>query len=216
MKAWERYPELRLSGEWHAHTSFTDGTATVDQLCAAAVRRSVPLIAFTEHVRRSLDYDFGALLEHIDRAREAYDITILSGLEAKVLPDGSLDVDDGVLASVDHPIFAYHSFPADKQLFLSSLEQVISSNRAHAWAHPGTFTDRTGIGLDDDELAGVMDMMARHRVALEINTRYMTPNARWMRAAKLKGVAIIRGSDIHSLADLEARDERWSRMVLDP
>lgn len=214
MRAWERYHDLRLSGEWHVHTSFTDGSATVDQICAAAVRSAVPLVAFTEHVRRTVDYDFGDLLEQVDRARNEHNLTILSGVEAKVLPDGTIDVDEGVLASVDYPIFAYHSFPADKNAFLSSLEKVISSGQVHAWAHPGTFTARTGIDLVDDELDEVMRLMARHRVALELNTRYMTPNARWAAAARRNGVAAVRGSDIHSLDDLRSRDERWSRMDL--
>jgi len=214
MRAWERFADLRYSGEWHAHTSFTDGTATVDDMCRSAAGMGVPLVAFTEHVRRSLDYDMGLLLEQIDRARGEYDLTLLSGCEAKVLPDGTLDVAEEVLSSVDYPIFAYHSFPADKGLFLSSLRSVIASGRAHTWAHPGTFTARTGIALSEDELREVMRLMSRHQVAMEINTRYMTPERRWVELAKEEGVAMVRGSDVHSLADMEGRDERWSRMGL--
>lgn len=212
MRAWERHAEHRLSGEWHVHTSFADGKATVDQLCEAAVRSGIPLIAFTEHVRRSLDYDFQAFLDQIALARQRYHLAILSGVEAKVLPDGSLDVEDEVLASVDYPIFAYHSFPADKELFLSTLRSVISSGRAHTWAHPGTFSARTGIALAEDELREIMGLMARHRVALEVSTKYMTPDAGWLALAQETGVATVRGSDIHSLEDLAERDGRWSRM----
>ncbi len=212
MRAWERHAEHRTSGEWHVHTSFTDGTATVDELCGAAERSGIPLIAFTEHVRRSPDYDFRAFLDQIDLARGRYGLTILSGVEAKVLPDGSLDVDDDILASVDYPIFAYHSFPADKELFFGTLHDVITSGRAHAWAHPGTFSTRTGITLAEDELNEIMELMARYRVAMEINTKYLTPDASWARAAREAGVAIVRGSDIHSLKDLAERDERWSKM----
>jgi DNA polymerase (family 10)/putative hydrolase len=216
MRAWQRYEGLRLSGEWHVHTAMTDGSASVEQLCDAAERLSIPLMAFTEHVRRSLDYDFGTLLDDIDKAKRRPGLTVLSGLEAKVLPDGSLDVEDNILESVDYPIFAFHSFPADKGKFMDALRAVLSSGRAHAWAHPGTFTDRSGIGIEQDELDEIMGLMARHRVALEINARYMTPGPRWIKAAARRGVAMVRGSDIHSLADLEAREERWSRMRFDP
>ncbi len=214
MRAWERHADLRLIGEWHVHTSHTDGANTVDQMCQAAARSRIPLIAFTEHVRRTLDYDFHALLEEIDGARHDHDITIISGCETKVLPDGSLDVSEEVLEIVDCPIFAYHGFPRDKEVFLRSLHAVIESERAHTWAHPGTFTARTGIDLSKEELEEVMSLMARHRVALEINTKYLTPDAAWIDLARRAGVALVRGSDAHSTEDLEGRDKRWREMGL--
>ena len=71
---------------------------------------NVPLLAFTEHVRKNLDYDFNDLLDDIEKAREEFDLIILSGVEAKVLADGDLDVEDWILKEVDYSIFAFHSF----------------------------------------------------------------------------------------------------------
>jgi len=216
MRQWERFGTLRMTGEWHAHTSYTDGSSTVDEMCHEAERRCVPLIAFTEHVRRSLGYDLGALLDDIEKARSKYRLNILSGCEAKVLPRGELDVDEDVLSRVDYPVFAFHSFPNDKAVFLDSLHEVIRSGRAQTWAHPSTFEAKLGFVLTDAELRAVMSDMAAHKVALELNSKYPAPGKRWIELAMEEGVTLVRGSDAHSVDDLKKRDEKWEaiRLVL--
>jgi len=199
-----RYRELFATGDWHVHTSYTDGKSTVAEMCSRAEELGIPLLAFTEHVRRKLDYDFNALLEEIDAARSRHDMVILSGCEAKVLPDGSLDAPDEVLETVDYPIFAFHSFPDDVDLYLGCAEKVIASRKMAAWAHPGLFLRKKGIELPDDGLEAVLGQVKRAGLLMEANSRYALPPASWARRCRELGIPLVRGSDSHSAADLRA------------
>ncbi len=128
MKTWKKYIDYLLKGRWHIHTIYTDGKTNVSEYCKKAVELNVPLLAFTEHVRKNLDYDFNDLLDDIEKAREEFDLIILSGVEAKVLADGDLDVEDWILKEVDYSIFAFHSFPKDIDLYKKCLEYILKND----------------------------------------------------------------------------------------
>ncbi len=203
MKIWKRYEKYLMKGEWHIHTNYTDGENSVFEICKRAKELEIPLIAFTEHVRRELTYDFNEFLNDIEQAREEFpEIIILSGVEAKVLPDYSLNVEDNIIREVDYPIFAFHSFPWDRKLYLKCLKKVIKNKYVNAWAHPGLFLQRTGFSLTVDELRGIFNLMKRHDVLLEVNRRYNLPEKEWINMASEMGVKTVRGSDVHSIEQL--------------
>jgi DNA polymerase (family 10)/putative hydrolase len=203
-RIWREHAALLHAGEWHVHTSYTDGSAGVLEYCRRAEALKIPLIAFTEHVRRNLTYDFGSFLSDIEAARDKFDLIILSGCEAKVLAGGDLDVETEILGEVDYPIFAFHSFPADLDLYLQSLKAVLKSRRVNAWAHPGLFLARNGLNLADEDLRDLLRIMREHDVLLEINAKYQLPPQEWLHLAERLGVKTVRGSDVHHLEALGA------------
>jgi len=205
MKTWQRYREYLLRGEWHVHTNYTDGKNTVEELCNEAERRHIPLIAFTEHVRKHLKYSFEDLLADIDRARDEHpSLIILSGVEAKVLPDGTLDVSDDIIKTVDYPIFAYHSFPDDTELYFHTLEAVISKNEyVNAWAHPGLFLAKRGLPGSVIDIGHILNLIKEHNVLLELNHKYNLPFEQWREYAEQRHVALVCGDDIHSIHDFD-------------
>ena len=206
MKTWRKYEEYLLTGEWHVHTNYTDGQNSVFEICERARELGIPLLAFTEHVRRDLTYDFNEFLSDIERAREEFpELIILSGIEAKVLPDGSLDVEDEIIKQVDYPIFAFHSFPRNRELYVGCLKKAIKNKYVNAWAHPGLFLQRTGFSLTVDELEEIFNLMRKHDVLLEINRRYCLPEKEWMNLAMQMGVRMVRGDDVHSIGELSKR-----------
>lgn len=203
MKTWMKYREYLLVGEWHVHTSYTDGKNSVFEMCARAKEISLPLIAFTEHVRKNLSYDFNEFLSDIERAREeSPELIILSGFEAKVLPDCTLDVEKSLFEDVDYPIFAFHSFPNDRGLYLECLKKVIKNPHVNTWAHPGLFLRKKGYKLEREELMEVFRLMERHDVLLEINGKYKLPPKEWIKLAGWSGVNFVRGSDAHSVDEV--------------
>jgi putative hydrolase len=209
LKTWKAHlPHLR-SGDWHVHTSFTDGKDTVDAYCERAATLGIPLIAFTEHVRCVLGYDFEEFIQQIKSARERYDLVILSGCEAKVLPDGELDVPDKVLSAVDCPIFAIHGTVRDKQDLVHRIMKAIEHPAVNIWAHPGAGTAGTPLELGEEDVGAILRKMRRDDVALETNDRYGVPPPEWVHMAQELGVAMVRGSDSHSLSDLEASFRRY-------
>jgi len=201
MKSWKRYTDYLSSAEWHIHTKYSDGRDDIKDYCQRAVEIGIPLVAFTEHVRRNLSYNFSSFLKDIEAAREEFDLIILSGCEAKVLPSGELDVDDVVLRAVDYPIFSFHSFPDDLELYVKCLKSALMNPYVNAWAHPGTLSGQK-IDLPARSLAEVFILMKEREVLLEINRKYDLPKERWVKMAKRYGVKTVKGSDAHCIEDL--------------
>jgi len=78
------------------------------------------LIAFTEHVRRNLDYDFDDFVAEVYSAKDKFDLEILAGCEAKVVDsEGRLDVSDDILKECEIVLGVFHRFePVDKMYIL--------------------------------------------------------------------------------------------------
>lgn len=201
MKTWKRYSEFLTAGEWHIHTRYSDGQNTVWECCQKAADLGVPLIAFTEHVRRNLDYDFNTFLADIEEARETYDLIILSGCEASILPGGGLNAPQWIFHEIDYPIVSFHTFPHDAQLYVSSLIACFQNEQVNTWAHPGAFLNRSDLKLMDGDLTAIFREMAKREIALERNRKYGVPEDRWIEFANRYGVPLIRGSDIHAVND---------------
>lgn len=199
MKGWKKYKEYLMKGEWHVHTNYTDGENSINDLCEKAQNIGIPLIAFTEHVRKNLEYDFNSFLNDIDNAKEQYDLIILSGCEAKVLPDGDLDVDPIIVEEVDYPIFAYHSFPEDIDIYVDTLKHTFKNQYVCTWAHPGAFLKKHRLEIPERELKNIFSLMNKYDVLLEINKKYDVPEERWKEMANEYNVQFIRGSDIHNI-----------------
>ena len=105
-----------LRGDLHAHTTASDGHATVREMALAAKRRGLRYLAVTDHSRRlamahGLDVvRLAKQIDEIDRLNEELDgITVLKGIEVDILEDGSLDLPDSVLARLDVVVGAVHS-----------------------------------------------------------------------------------------------------------
>jgi DNA polymerase (family 10)/putative hydrolase len=202
MKIWKKYFRYLLSGEWHIHTTYTDGKSPVSDYCRRAVEVGIPLIAFTEHVRKDLRYDFNAYIEDIEKAQETYDLIILSGCEAKVLPDGTLDVEDSILRQVDYPIFAFHSFPEDFDTYLDALHAVLKNPTVNTWAHPGVFLKKSGLEVSEEELSRIFNILKDKEILIELNRKYDAPPDAWINLAKKHHVNFVRGSDCHHIEEM--------------
>jgi putative hydrolase len=206
VKTWEKYREHLSTGQWHAHTHYTDARNSVDEMCQKAIELGVTLLAFTEHVRRKLDYDFEALLAEIETARQAYagKLIILTGCEAKVLPGGELDAQDALLARVEYPIFSFHAFPVDIGLYFESVKIAIQNPHVNAWGHPGLFFKKhPQLSLNQDQLEEIFALMKAHSVLLEINGRYRLPPEDWLQVYSKHGLPLANGGDLHSVDDFE-------------
>ena len=105
-----------LCGDLHCHTTASDGRNSIEQMAAAALERGYDYLAITDH---SATHGFGndvspdelrRQIELVHEADAAIDgIKLLAGSEVNVLPDGSLDYDDELLAQLDWVIGSLHS-----------------------------------------------------------------------------------------------------------
>jgi DNA polymerase (family 10)/putative hydrolase len=203
MKIWMKYDRYLMNGEWHIHTNYTDGKNSVEDYCKKAAKLGLPLIAFTEHVRRTLTYDFNDLTKEIESARESYPgLIILTGCEAKVLEDGDLDVSEDVKRECDIVLMAFHSFPKDKRKYVSALKRALTYPEVDIWAHPGLFLAKSNFTLTDEEIAEILDIAKKNEVLIEINKKYNLPPTKWCEIGLKNGLKFVKGSDVHSVDDM--------------
>jgi len=111
----ELVDRLHIRGDLHMHTSYSDGRDSLRQMVHAARMLGYEYIAITDHsehagASRTLTLDdLARQRDEIMRIREEVrDVTILHGIEVDILPDGSLDCPDKVLAALDIVLASLH------------------------------------------------------------------------------------------------------------
>lgn len=199
------YYEMLWRSDYHIHTSYTDGKNSVYEYCQKAKENGLKLIVFSEHVRKTLSYDYGDLLAEIDRARSKFkELKILSGCEAKVLNvDGELDVSDSVLDSCDLVTGVFHGFMyRDKTNYLHALKSMLRRSTIDIWGHPTIFAKKNGIQLDETDIEDIIITCADNNVLVEINMKYKLPNEDFLRTALSNDVKFVVGSDAHNVDEL--------------
>jgi DNA polymerase (family 10) len=99
-----------LRGDLHAHTTWSDGRSSLEEMVEAAARLGLEYIAITDHspssrIANGLDIDRLELkieeVEALRKKRGRRKPRILMGAEVDILSDGRLDYPDEVLARLD-------------------------------------------------------------------------------------------------------------------
>ena len=195
-----------LRGDLHCHTVASDGRHTVEEMARAARDRGLEYLAITDH---SATHGFGnhvtpaELERQIERVAAANHlvegITVLAGTEANILPDGSLDYPDELLARLDWVIASVHtSFAMDEAEMTARMVAAVEHPWVDALGHP------TGRKIESRRpyavgLEAVFAAAARAGTMIEINS---SPDRRDLsdvhaRAAAAAGVRILVNSDAH-------------------
>ncbi|MDA8087537.1 MAG: PHP domain-containing protein [Nitrospiraceae bacterium] len=188
------------------HTTYTDGSGTVEDYFEYASLHGYESIVFTEHVRMNMSYDFDAFLEDIKAARQKFPwIMALAGAEAKILPGGLLDIPDNVSSKIEVICIACHSFPGNIRLYEKSFQKLLGDSRwgnhIRVWVHPGRFLRRMGL-LDGnlENIGSLIRLGADRGVFIENNIKNNLPPA-----SLLNGIhpdMIVVGCDAHSPSEL--------------
>jgi DNA polymerase (family 10) len=205
-----RLPELieleDIRGDLHSHTVASDGHNTIEEMAVAARERGYEYLAITDH---SASHGFGnavspeQLRRQVERVREANaaieGIELLAGSEVNILPDGSLDYEDELLAELDWVVASVHTaFGTAEQAMTERMIAAIEHPLVHAIGHPtGRLIERRPPYAID--LGAVFAAAARTATMLEINAN---PDRRDLsdlhaRAAVRAGVRIVIDSDAH-------------------
>jgi DNA polymerase (family X) len=200
-----------LKGDLHCHTTLSDGRNSLEQMAQAARERGLKYLAVTDH---SATHGFGnhvtpdqlrARIEEVRELNASLDgFELLAGTETNILPDGSPDYDDDLLAELDWVVGSVHT-----SFGMSSAEMTarIVAACEHPWIDAiGHLTGRkietrAPYSVDID---AVFAAAARTGTMLEINS---APDRRDLndihaRAAKQAGVRILINSDAHGVNTL--------------
>lgn len=201
-----------LRGDFHAHTKWSDGTATIEEMAQAARAHGLEYLAISEHSRRltvahGLDpVRLAKQRDEIERIDAKLDgVRLLAGIEVDVLEDGSLDLPDAALAPLDVVIAAVHSkfdLPRAKQT--ARILAALDNPHVKVLAHPiGRLIDQRE-PYDVDMLAVIRKCKARG-VALELNAHPQRLDLTDLhcRMAKDEGARVAINSDAHSVHEFD-------------
>ena len=193
-----------LKGDLHCHTTASDGTASIEEMAVAAREAGYEYLAITDH---SASFGFGdevapdQLRAQIARIRktDVGGIQLLAGSEVNILPDGTLDYGDELLAELDWVIASVHSsFRMGADQMTDRIVRAIEHPLVDAIGHP------SGRKLErrppyEFHIERVIEAAARTGTILEINSN---PDRRDLndinaRGAAAAGVPIVINTDSH-------------------
>ena len=205
-----------LRGDLHMHTSSTDGHNTIMEMAEAALACGYRYIAITAHSKNlamTNGLDERRALEQIERVHEADRqmegrIRVFTGIEVDILADGSLDLDDEVLAQMDVVIASVHTrFEQSREEMTARVLKAIENPFVRILGHPTgrLLLRREPFALD---MGTVLRRAAELGVAVEHNAapERLDLNDRDLRLAKELGCRIVINSDSHDARSLGRMD----------
>jgi DNA polymerase (family 10) len=201
-----------VRGDLHCHTKASDGKHTLTEMAQAANDRGYDYLAITEHskrltIARGLDEKrLRRQMREIDQLNEKLSgIRLLKGIECDILEDGSLDLDDEVLAELDLVVCSIHSkfdLPAAKQT--ERVIRAMDNPHLNILGHPtGRMIGQRGpLELDVER---IIEAALERGCFLEINAQpdRLDLNDRHCRLAKEMGLKLALATDAHSTTSLD-------------
>jgi DNA polymerase (family 10) len=200
-----------IRGVFHNHTTYSDGTASLEEMALAAKALGLEYFGVADHsqsltIARGLPP--GAVRKQwaeIDRVNAKLDgVRILKGTEVDILEDGSLDYDDDLLAGFDYVVASVHSLfhmPADIMTarVCKALSHPLVTMLGHATGR--LLLRREGYRINLDE---VLKVAAKHGKMIEINAQPSRLDLDWryVKQAKALGIPIVINPDAHSPGEL--------------
>jgi DNA polymerase (family 10) len=197
-----------IRGDLHAHSDWTDGTATIESMAAGARACGYEYMALTDHSRRvamahGLDpARLSRQIREIDKLNAKFkDFTILKGIEVDILKDGSLDLPDSALGKLDVVVASVHSFfdlPREAQT--DRVVRAMQNRHVSILGHPTgrLIGEREPYDIDMDRV-----LSAAHDLGcfVEINSQpdRLDLNDIHAHAAKSKKVKVAVSTDAHSV-----------------
>ena len=210
--AWEATPHADLQ----MHTTWSDGGLPLEDMVEAARSLGRTFVAITDHsealaiangMTAAELAEQGRVIDAMNRGFEEQGdaFRVLRSMEVDLFPDGTIDMDDDSLASLDLVLGAFHSELRSKddqtERYLAALRQP----RLHVLAHPKARMYGRRVGLVAD-WRRVFAEAAIQGKALELDATVPRQdlNVELATLAREEGVEWFSiGSDAHSAPELE-------------
>jgi DNA polymerase (family 10) len=201
-----------IRGNVHMHTTASDGHNSIREMADAALKCGYQYIAITDHSKNlamTNGLDEKRALEQIARIREVDKamegkIRVFAGIEADILADGALDLDDDVLAQMEVVIASVHTrFEQSREEMTARVIRAVENPYVRILGHPTgrLLLRREPFALD---IGAVLRRAAELGVAMEHNAapERLDLNDRDLRLAKELGCKIVMSSDSHDSRNL--------------
>ncbi len=186
-----------IRGIFHNHTTWSDGSASIEKMAQTAKDFGLEYIGISDHSKSAVyagglnEEELLEQMDEIDRLNETLSgITILKGTEVDILSDGSLDLDDTVLAQCDFVIASVHSqFNMDSETMTQRLVRAMENPYVTMIGHPTgrLLLGRAGYQFDVDLF---LDTAKKHNKVLELNANPHRLDLNWLTLKKAKDMGL--------------------------
>ena len=200
-----------IKGDLHAHSNWSDGRSSIEEMALMAKSLGYEYIAITDH-SPSARIANGLSIERLYEKKKELEsvrkkvrgIRILMGSEVDILSDGSLDYPDSVLEDLDVVIASVHSgFKMERAKMTKRIVNAIKNPFVHFLAHP---TGRL-IGERDPydiDLEQVFKVAKEFGKAIEVNSHYLRLDLNDINIRKAidMGIKLVISTDSHNTDQL--------------
>jgi DNA polymerase (family X) len=202
----------RLRGFFHVHTDYSDGSGTIEEMVAGARDRGYRYLGISDH-SQSAFYANG-LKEprirqqwaEIEAVQTRYpEIHIFKGIEADILPDGTMDYPDDLLSQFDFVIASVHSrFNLSQEDQTRRVCRALANPYVTMLGHPTgrLLLSRPGYRLN---MTQVLETARTHGKVMEINGSRHRLDLDWrdIRVGKALGLKFSLNPDAHAVDELD-------------
>ena len=196
----------QILGDLHVHTDWSDGKGSLEEMAKAAMELGYRYIAIVDHFRFAQAIP-GLGPEELARQMEAIQelnrklkgFRLLSGIEANILPVGTIDVPRELLRELEVVVAAIHThMRMPKKEMTKRLLSAIENEDVDIIAHPSgrLIGERSAYDVDWEE---VFRRAAKYGTILEVNANPQRLDlcAEHVREAIDTGVKLALGTDAH-------------------
>lgn len=191
-----------IKGVLHAHSTWSDGKYSIEDMARACIKRGYSYLGITDHSKTAA-YAGGLDVRRVQSqwreidalnntfAKEGTDFYIFKGIESDILADGSLDYSDEILKGFDFIIASVHfslDMPEDKMF--DRLVRAVENPHTTILGHPTgrLLLKRNGSNVD---LNKVIERAAASGTAIEINANPWRLDIDWRYGNKAKDAGLM-------------------------
>ena len=169
-----------IKGVLHAHSTYSDGSYSIEQMARACIERGYQYLGLTDHsktaayaggLNEKAVYKQWKEIDSINTllANEGHQFRIFKGIESDILADGSLDYSEDILKGLDFIIASVHfSLDMEVSKMLDRFKRAAENKYTRIVGHPTgrLLLKREGNSFDMNAL---IDWATQHNTAIEIN-----------------------------------------------
>lgn len=204
-----------LKGMLHCHSTWSDGKNTIEEMALASRDLGFEYFGLCDHSRTAA-YANGLSIERVLEQHEQIDklnekfkennigMKILKGIESDILPDGSLDYPDEILAKFDFIVASVHSsFKMTLNEMTERVSKALENPYTTILGHPTgrILLQRYSYQIDLEQIINIAE---KNKKILEINASpyRLDLDIEWVSLCKAKNVKIAINPDAHNTKGL--------------
>jgi DNA polymerase (family 10) len=201
-----------LKGCFHVHSYYSDGVNSPEELLTAVRDRGWEFLGLSDH-SQSAYYAGGLKPPDLERQRQEVaalrrkypDLTLFWGVESDILPNGSLDYADELLADFDFVIASVHSqFNLNREAMTRRILAALGNPHCTMLGHVSgrLLLAREPYAAD---LERILEFAQKNQIIMELNASPYRLDLDWrlLKKAREMGVLISINPDAHSLDGLD-------------